>query len=204
MTMICDYLTDYRPELAGSPEKFFRILDKIKDPENQELAVRVGVDNLFRTGRHDLVVPLVNALGKRTFNGRSLKEEAIQGAFYEGAKRGNQDIVEVYYEHPAITSEEYADGLYASWNDGESNQVFPFLLEQADQGDLDAAKEEYVYKKYPKFRQAIDKAFKTAPPAGSRHQPSIEKAYKLAIHVLDIALVPRCGIKNQAASSHPI
>ena len=23
-------LTDYRPELAGSPEKFFRILDKIK------------------------------------------------------------------------------------------------------------------------------------------------------------------------------
>ena len=26
-------LTDYRPELAGSPEKFFRVLDKIKDPE---------------------------------------------------------------------------------------------------------------------------------------------------------------------------
>ena len=34
------YLTDYRPELAGSPEKFFRVLDKIKDPENQEMAVR--------------------------------------------------------------------------------------------------------------------------------------------------------------------
>ena len=28
------YLTDYRPELAGSPEKFFRILDKIKEPGN--------------------------------------------------------------------------------------------------------------------------------------------------------------------------
>ena len=27
------YLTDYRPELAGSPEKFFRILDKIEDRE---------------------------------------------------------------------------------------------------------------------------------------------------------------------------
>ena len=25
------YLTNYRPELAGSPEKFFRVLDKIKD-----------------------------------------------------------------------------------------------------------------------------------------------------------------------------
>ena len=36
------YLTDYRTELAGSPEKFFRILDKIKKPENQEWAVRCG------------------------------------------------------------------------------------------------------------------------------------------------------------------
>ena len=34
------YLTDYRPELAGSPEKFFRVLDKIKDPGMQENAVR--------------------------------------------------------------------------------------------------------------------------------------------------------------------
>ena len=29
-------LTYYRTELAGSPEKFFRILDKIKDPRMQE------------------------------------------------------------------------------------------------------------------------------------------------------------------------
>ena len=71
-------LTDYRPELAGSPEKFFRVLDKIKDPEMQEMAVRVGVSNLFKAGRHDLVVPLVNALGKRTFKSERLKEEAIQ------------------------------------------------------------------------------------------------------------------------------
>ena len=35
-------LTSYRPELAGSPEKFFRVLDKIKDPENQEMAVCCG------------------------------------------------------------------------------------------------------------------------------------------------------------------
>ena len=37
-------LTNYRPELAGSPEKFFRVLDKIKDPESQEMAVRWGVE----------------------------------------------------------------------------------------------------------------------------------------------------------------
>ena len=29
------YLTYYRPELAGSPEKFFRVLDKIEEPENK-------------------------------------------------------------------------------------------------------------------------------------------------------------------------
>ena len=138
------YLTNYRPELAGSPEKFFRILDKIKDPENQEGAVRWGVSNLFEAGRHDLVVPFVNALGKRTFKSDRLKEEAIQMAFGEGAERGNQDIVGLYCEHPAVTSEKYAYGLRESWNDGEPNQVFPFLLEQADQGDLGKAKEEYA------------------------------------------------------------
>ena len=106
----------------------------------------MGCQYLFRAGRHDLVVPLVNALGKRTFKSNILKEEAIQMAFYEGAERGNQDIVEEYHEHPAITSEEYAVGLYESWNNGEPNQIFPFLLKQADQGDLDKAKEEYAYK----------------------------------------------------------
>ena len=168
----CDLrdLTDYRPELAGSPEKFFRVLDKIKEPRSQESAVRRGVKNLFEAGKHDLVVPLVNALGKRTFKSDRLKDVAIQKAFREGAHRGNQDIVELYCEHPAITSEEYAYGLYQSWNDGKPNQAFPFLLKQADQGDLDKAKEEYADKDYEKFRQAIDKAPKTVPPAGSRHR----------------------------------
>ena len=44
-------LTNYRPELAGSPEKFFRVLDKIKEPERQEEAVRWGVENLFKAGK---------------------------------------------------------------------------------------------------------------------------------------------------------
>ena len=170
------YLTDYRPELAGSPEKFFRVLDKIKEPKKQEEAVRWGVINLFKAGRHDLVVPLVNALGKRTFKSKSLKDVAIQGAFCEGAERGNQDIVELYCEHPAITSEEYADGLSESWNDGKPNQVFPFLLKQADQGDLDMAKKKYAYENYAKFRQVIDKVFVTAPPAGSRHLRPLKRA----------------------------
>ena len=46
---LCD-LTDYRPELAGSPEKFFRVLDKIEDPGNQEWAVYWGVITCSKLG----------------------------------------------------------------------------------------------------------------------------------------------------------
>ena len=168
-------LTDYRPELAASHEKFFRVLDKIEDPEWQEMAVREGVKNLFEAGRHDLVVPLVNALGKKTFKSKRLKDVAIQVAFYGGTIKGNQYFVELYCEHPAITSEIYAHGLCQAWNGGEPNQVFPFLLEQADQGDLDMVKEKLVDEYYEKFRQAIDKTPETAPPAGSRHLRPIER-----------------------------
>ena len=161
-------LTYYRPELAGSPEKFFRVLDKIKESWSQEWAVQRGVYNLFKAGEHDLVATLVRALGKRTFKSDRLQKEAIQKVFYEGAWRGNQDTVKEYCEHPEITSGEYAIGLRDSWNYGKPNQVFPFLLRQADQGDLDGAKKQNKYKKYEKFRQAIDEAFKVAPPTGSR------------------------------------
>ena len=96
-------------------------------------------------------------------------------AFYEGIEGGDQDIVGVYCEHPVITSERYADGLNLSWNYGKSNQVFPFLLEQVDQGDLEAVKKRYADEKYEKFRLAIDEAFKTVRPTGSRHLRPIER-----------------------------
>ena len=172
------HVTDYRPELAGSSEKFFRILDKIKDSEMQEMAVYLSVSYLFEAGRHDLIAPLVNALGERTFKSDRLKEQAIHTAFVTGANRGNQDIVELYYEHPTITSKEYAIGLYWSWSSGSSNQIFWFLLEQADQGDLDEAKEKYASEYHEQFRQAIDKAPKPAPPAGSRII-SVEKVQRV-------------------------
>ena len=33
-------LTDYRPELAESHDNFFKVIDKIKDPKNQEWLLR--------------------------------------------------------------------------------------------------------------------------------------------------------------------
>ena len=41
----------------------------------------MGVSNLFEAGKHDLIVPLVNALGKRTFKSDCLKVVAIRHAF---------------------------------------------------------------------------------------------------------------------------
>ena len=35
---------------------------------------------------------------------------------------------------------EYANGLIDSWKDDKSKTVFPFLLAQADQGDLEEVK----------------------------------------------------------------
>ena len=43
-----------------------------------------------------------------TFNGRNLKDIAIQMAFQEGANKGIKDIVEEFHEHPAITPKKYA------------------------------------------------------------------------------------------------
>ena len=41
-------LTDHRPELAESHENFFKVIDKIKDPENQEMAVEIGCPQSVR------------------------------------------------------------------------------------------------------------------------------------------------------------
>ena len=120
----------------------------------------------------------MDALGKRAFKSKNLKDVAIQRAFYKGAVGDNQNVVELYYEHPVITFGEYAVGLCASWNDGKPNQVFPFLLKQADQGDLDMAKEKYADKRDEQFRQAIDEAPKPIPPAGSRII-SVEKVQRV-------------------------
>ena len=109
---------------------------------------------------NDSVIPLINAFEKRLFNGRKLENVAIQHAFYQGTLRGIKDIVEKFHEHPAITSERYAIGLIVSWKDGNSKKVVvPFLLTQADQGDLKEVKKYGEYEEYPEFRKAIDDAF---------------------------------------------
>ena len=111
--------------------------------------------------------------------------------------------MELYYEHPEITSEKYAHGLYRSWNNGKPNQVFRFLLEQADQGDLDMVKEKYADEDSTKYRQAIDEAPKPVPPAGSRHRRPIEMAQCVLEVLAPITQVHLIHV-DQAASLHLI
>jgi len=168
-------LTSYRPELAEPPYILFNVIDKINDPTYQEWAVERGVFNLFDANKHGSVIPLVNALEKREFNGRTLNNVAIQQAFYSGAWKGSKYIVEKFHEHPAITPERYAKGLIDSWEEYKLNPTFSFLLSQADQGDLEKVKKYAQYEQGLKLRKAIDDAFPRAEPAGARHARPAER-----------------------------
>ena len=59
-----------------------------------------------------------------------------------------------------------------------SKITFPFLLSQADQGDLEKVKKDDTYKEDPQFRKVIDDAFPKAEPARTRHERG---RFKLAI-----------------------
>ena len=168
------YLTRDRPELAESHANFFKLMSKIQDPRYQNVAVSEGVNNLFKANKHDSVIPLIDALESSTLS-RTVKDHAIQQAFYEGAWRGIKYFVERFHEHPAITSKDYANGLVNSWKWGKSTPDFRFLLNQADQGDLKKAMQRDKYKKDQDFRKAIDDAFPNAGPAGERHERPLKR-----------------------------
>ena len=182
------YLTRYRPELAESHAKFFRVIDMINDPKNQKGAVQWGVFNLLKAEKHPSVIPLINTLENRQFNGRSLRKAAIREAFHEGAWESISHIVEEFYEHPAITHWYYARVLIESWKHDKSKKtVFQFLLTHADQGDLGKVKDDECGK-VQEFRDAIGKAMETAPPVGIRHLRFFGRV-KIAIYTLNDVMI---------------
>ena len=83
---------------------------------------------------------MINALENKPFNDIYLKEIAIRVTFDQGAYYGIKDIIEELHGHPAVTFDIYAIGLSNSWENVGLKIVFPFLLSQADQGDLDEVK----------------------------------------------------------------
>ena len=97
---------------------------------------------------------------------------------------GIKDIVEKFHEHPAITPERYAYRLRVSWTSDESKTIFRFLLTQADQGDLENARQRKTYEEDQEFRDEIDKTMKIAPSVGMRHGRFLERT-KLVIKALE-------------------
>ena len=136
---LCD-LTEYRPELAGLPKKFFNVLDRMEEPEMQEKAVQAGIFNLIKTGKHNSVVPLIDAW-KRVFKSEILKDMAIQWAFYKGAEKGHQDIVEEYQEHPSDHITEIWSWIECILEQGQPKSSLSLLLEQARRSLMRARKE---------------------------------------------------------------
>ena len=72
-------------------------------------------------------------------------------------------------EHAAITPGLYADALIVTAAWGKYNYTRRLLLEKADRYDLQAVKEKTGYADLnAEFRDAIEKALKTAAPGGTR------------------------------------
>ena len=156
-------------ELVPKPVTFLVLLNKIVKPEDQEKVVEKHIERLVLLP--DVISSLLNALKGKTFRSERLEHLAIQKAFMEGVKHGRVDILPTdICNHAAITPELYADALIVvaakSW---AYSNMRRFLLKQADRYDLEAVKSKvgYAYLK-PEFRDAIEKALKTALPGGTR------------------------------------
>ena len=159
-------------EQACVPQHFLGLISRIKSREVQAYAVRGGISNLFPE-HMDCLDPLLDALEGSASVSDGLKKIAIQTVF-EGATRSRKDdLVKRFYRHPAVTHEVYAEGLISSWNiDERQNMVFQILLEQADVGDLEAAKKS---KRYESASALLHEAIKEGLPNAKLKGPRIRK-----------------------------
>ena len=90
--------------------------------------------------------------------------------------------------------------MIVSW-EKDKTIVFPFLLTQADQGDLEAAKNVEKYNEDQGFRKAIDDALPKAPVAGSRHASLLQEAVKIGIKTLNDVIATGEWIGKSLGSS---
>jgi len=168
------------PELMCSSDSLLNLLDKMEKQEDQEWAIDTGVGHLFRFKRTECVEPLLNALdGSESF--KHFKGIAIKKAFKCGSLEGNKSIVERFYDHPAVTSKDYAVGLTASVCKSTQGPIFTFLLGEADQDDLNAVKRDpnYKYNTSYEFKKVIEDALLTAKPGGTRLTLPFQRAERV-------------------------
>ena len=130
-------------------EKLLVLLNKIETPERQEYVVESSIGLLLDRCPTDRFHSFLNALKSKSLLSEHLLERIL--------------------EDPAITPELYADGLIAYGKYEKHLMVFQWLLKRADRDDLVAVrgKNDY-YRMWYRSCYAIDDAWKTAPPGGTR------------------------------------
>ena len=124
---------------------------------------------MFNAEKYTSVIPLINALEERPVDGETLGNEAVNGHLLMEQSMASKILLRNYMTILQLDPNVMPMEGWQLGNMMNRIRYSHFLLDQADQGDLEKAQEEDAYNDCPKFRQAIGEALKAAPPIGTRH-----------------------------------
>ena len=135
-------------DVACMPERYVYLLKKFKAPALfaslfQEIAVAQSVNALFMENKTNCFYPLLSALKKETFVSKNLEDKAISAAFTEASRYHDDraDFAKDFFDHPAVTAEDYSDALCRSYSNGDqTRELFRWLLARANLQDLEEVK----------------------------------------------------------------
>ena len=108
-----------KSDLMCSDGRLIDTLGKIEKREDQKMAIRNGVKNLFNLDHTDhakytaCLDPLLEAFESQE-SLRHLKDVLSKTAFIRGSMKGIKPVVEYLYDDPAVTPGIYAQGLIVS------------------------------------------------------------------------------------------
>lgn len=152
-------------DLVCKSQRFTYLLGKITDKEEQERAVRQGVEVLFKAKKTECLDPLLDALSEESFMDTNLKNIAIRQAFMSASIQPDNIalIVKRFFGHPAVTAEDYFyDLCWIYYFGGQAKELFYWLLARADHQDLVVTRENDQFSiKDPEFQEAVNYALQT-------------------------------------------
>ena len=148
----------YSPDLACRPPRFSYLLNKVS---LQGLAVRNAVFGLFLEKKSECFDALLSELKKNNdiFVYKYLEKIAIRTAFKEASYRWDDKIefIKRYFNHPAISIEDYSDALYDSYGrHGGGDSIFDQLLAGANSQVLKMVQNDGRFSKHEGFKKAIN------------------------------------------------
>ena len=185
------------PTRCAFPQKFIVLLKTITIPKNQSTIIGMGIDGLFIQKCTEYIDPLLDALSDKTLSLQFLKPFTIQSIFIAAAAYHDEIMIERFYDNFFTTPMTCADGLIESGKDNVQDSTFKRLLEEADQGDLQAlqAHDDYT-EQGDDFHDAINRALSVAKSEGARCKGPFERA-RLVMQTFDGT--PTLGIPRDIA-----